>query len=40
MTSYLNVIKKCGQKVSKKGDIDYDKRKDSVKNLYKKNEET
>ena len=26
MTSHFNVIKKCGQKVSRKGDVDSEKR--------------
>ena len=37
MKSNFNVINKCGQKVSKKGDVDYDKQSDSVKNPYNKN---
>ena len=40
MTSHFNVINKCGKKLSKQVDVDYDKRKDSFKNPYKKNEET
>ena len=36
MTSHFNVINKCGQKVYRKGDIDYDKKTDSVKKPYKK----
>ena len=36
ITSHFNVINKCGQKVSKKGDVGYEKRTDSVKNLCKK----
>ena len=40
MTSHFNVINKCGQKVSKKVDVDYDKQIDSFKNPYNKNEET
>ena len=35
MTSHFNVIKKCSQKVSNKGDVDYDKHTDSFKNPYK-----
>ena len=37
MTSHFNVINKCGQKVSNKGDLDYDKHADSFKNPYKEN---
>ena len=40
MTSHFNVINKCGQKVSNKGDLDYNKHTDSVNYPYKKNEET
>ena len=40
MTSHFNVINKFGQKVSKEGGVDYKKQTDSVKNPYKKNEET
>ena len=40
MKSHFNVIKKCRQKVSKQGDVDYDKHTDSVKKPYNKNEET
>ena len=36
MTSHFNFIKKFGHKVSKKGDVDYDKQTDSIKNPYKK----
>ena len=39
ITSHFNFIKKCGQKVSKKSGVDYDKQTDSIKNPYKKNEE-
>ena len=35
MASHFNVIKKCGQKVSKQGDVDCDKHTDSAKNPYK-----
>ena len=37
MTSQLDVIKKCGQKVSKKGGVYYEKQTDSVNNPYKNN---
>ena len=37
MASNFNVIKKFGQKVSKKGYVYYDKHTDSDKNPYKKN---
>ena len=40
MTSHFNAIKKCGQKVSNKGDVYYGKQTESVKNPYKKNEVT
>ena len=40
MTPHFNVIKKFGRKVSKKGDIYYDKQTYSIKNPYNKNEET
>ena len=36
MTSHFSAIKKCGKKVSKKGDVDYDKQTDSIKKPYKK----
>ena len=36
ITSHFNVIKKFGQKVSKEGNVDYDKHTDSGKNPYKK----
>ena len=36
MKSHSNVIKKCDQKASKQGDVDYDKQKNSVKNPYRK----
>ena len=36
MTSHFNVINKCGQKVSKQGDVDYDKHTYIVNNPYKK----
>ena len=32
MTSHFNIIKKCVQKISKKGDVYYDKQTDSAKN--------
>ena len=40
MISQFNVINKCGQKVSKQGDVDYDKQIESANNSYKKKEET
>ena len=40
MTSHFNVIKKFGQKVSKQGDVDYDKQTDSAKKLSIKKEQT
>ena len=40
MKPHFNVIKKCGQKVSKQGDVGYDKQIDSINNPYNKNEET
>ena len=40
MTAHFSFINKCGHKVSKKRDVDYYKHTDSVKNPYKKNEET
>ena len=40
MTSHLNVIKKYGQKLSKKGDVDDERQTNSVNFRYKKNEET
>ena len=36
MISQLNVTNKCEKKVSKKGDVDYDKYTDSVNNPYSK----
>ena len=36
MTSHLNVINKCGQRVYIQGDEDYDKHIGSVNNPYKK----
>ena len=35
MTLHFNFINKCDQKVSNKGDLDYDKHADSFKNPYK-----
>ena len=32
MNSHLNLINKFGYKVSKKGDVDYEKQTDSIKN--------
>ena len=40
MIPQFNVIKKCVQKVSHQGDVDYDKYTDSFKNPYKKQNET
>ena len=36
MTSHFNVIKKFGQKVSKQGEVDYDKQTDIAKKPWKK----
>ena len=40
MISHFIVINKCGKRVYKKVDVDYDKQKESVKNHTRKNEET
>ena len=36
ITPHFNVINKCGKKVSKKGDVYYEKQTNSVKNPLKK----
>ena len=40
VTSHFNIIKKHGQKVSNRDNLDYYKQTYSAKKLYKKNEET